>query len=67
MGDLKLIVGHPGMPDGHIRPDEVSRDENINGNENNQVEQEEKDKKHLDVETITSNRIYLFNITGIPY
>ena len=62
MGDLKLIVGHPGLPDGHIRPEEVSR-----GNESNQIEPEEKDGKHLDVETINSNRIYLFNISGIPY
>ena len=61
MGDLKLIIGHPGTPDGHIRPDQMSNDEKY------QVIHDDKHPEYVDLENISSKRIYLFNITGILY
>ena len=36
MGDMKLIVGHPGTPDGHIKPDEMTRHHGKRKAESNQ-------------------------------
>ena len=59
MGDMKLIVGHPGMPDGHIKPDEEIKDEHVSTKGVDLEEQNLFDGKECD-----NKKIYLYNITG---
>ena len=59
MGDMKLIVGHPGMPDGHIKPDDEIKDEHLLTSGVDLKEQNVMDGKEFD-----NKKIYLYNITG---
>ena len=59
MGDMKLIVGHPGMPDGHIKPDEETKDKHVSTRELDLKEQNVINGKEFD-----SKKMYLYNITG---
>ena len=55
---MKLIVGHPGMPDGHIKPDEIMRH-----NEKRSAKSNENGIR-VDFKEASDKKIYLFNITG---
>ena len=59
MGDMKLIVGHPGMPDGHIKPDEEIKYEHVSTREADLKEQNVMNGKEL-----YTKKIYLYNISG---
>ena len=59
MGDMKLIVGHPGMPDGHIKPDGGIKDGHVSTRGVVLKEQNVMGGKEFD-----NKKIYLYNITG---
>ena len=65
IGHLKLLVGNPGNPDGHIEPDTIA---GMDANLYEDICQGTRDKersKSLNEYEIGGREIHLFNITGI--
>ena len=65
IGHLKLLVGNPGIPDGHIEPDTIA---GMDPNQYEDICQGTRDKersKSLNEYEIGGKEIHLFNITGI--
>ena len=65
IGHFKLLVGNPGIPDGHIEPDTIS---GMDPNLYEDICQGTRDKersKSLNEYEIGGKEIHLFNITGI--
>ena len=60
VGDMKLIVGHPGVPDGNIKPDEMM----IHHGKRN-GESKEYGIKTAEFNKAFDKKTYLFNITGL--
>ena len=60
MGDMKLIVGHPGVPDGHIKPDEMMSHLGKRNEESNEY-----GLKTAEFNKAFDKKTYLFNITGL--
>ena len=56
---MKLIVGHPGMPDRHIKLDEEIKDEHVSTKGVDLEEQNLNDGKEFG-----NKKIYFYNITG---
>ena len=59
MGDMKLIVGHPGLPDGHIKPEKMTRHHGKRKSEPN-----ENELRIADFNKSIDKKMYLFNLTG---
>ena len=59
MGDMKLIVGHPGLPDGHIKPEKMARHHGKRKSDSNKDE-----LRIAELNKAIDTKMYLFNITG---